>query len=66
MFLFLFGAVQGEGRDRSWFLLLTRVLQDSNRIGDIGAVALGEGLKFNTSLLDLNIVRVFPIVVVLF
>ncbi len=36
---------------------LTRVLQGSNQIGDDGAVGLGEGLKVNRSLTEINLVR---------
>ena len=36
---------------------LTRVLQGNNQIGDDGAWGLGEGLKVNSSLLELFLVR---------
>ena len=38
---------------------LTRVLQENNQVGDIGACALGEGLKVNSSLQELHLVRLF-------
>ena len=36
---------------------LTCVLQVNNRIGDVGALRLGEGLKANSCLLELRLVR---------
>jgi hypothetical protein len=35
------------------------VLQYGNQIGDAGAAVLGEGLKVNSSLQDLYLVRLF-------
>ena len=43
-------------------LALTRVLQDGNGIGDRGAEMIGEGLKVNSSLRELHLVRRFEIV----
>ena len=36
---------------------VTHVLQDGNRIGDRGAEMIGEGLKVNSSLQGLHLVR---------
>ena len=36
---------------------VTRVLQDGNQIGDRGAEMIGEGLKVNSSLWGLYLVR---------
>jgi len=36
---------------------VTRVLQDGNQIGDRGAEMIGEGLKVNSSLRYLHLVR---------
>ena len=36
---------------------VTRVLQDGNQIGDTGAEMIGEGLKVNSSLQWLHLVR---------
>ena len=36
---------------------VTRVLQEGNQIGDGGAEMIGEGLKVNSSLLQLHLVR---------
>ncbi len=36
---------------------VTRVLQDGNQIGDRGAAMIGEGLKVNSSLRELHLVR---------
>ncbi len=38
---------------------MTRVLQDKNQISDAGAAGLGEGLKVNSSLQELQLVRLF-------
>ena len=38
---------------------MTRVLQDGNQIGDGGAEMIGEGLKVNSSLQELHLVRLF-------
>jgi len=38
---------------------VTRVLQDRNQIGDRGAEMIGEGLKLNSSLWGLRLVRHF-------
>ena len=38
---------------------LTRVLQGNNDVGDVGACALGEGLKVNNILRELHLVRRF-------
>ena len=38
---------------------MTRVLQDGNQISDAGAAGLGEGLKVNSSLQTLVLVRLF-------
>ena len=38
-------------------LALTRVLQSNNGIGDRGAEMIGEGLKVNWNLRELNLVR---------
>jgi len=38
---------------------LTRVLQSRNQIGDAGAAGLGEGLRVNSSLQELYLVRLF-------
>ena len=38
-------------------LNMTRVLQDGNQIGDRGAEIIGEGLKVNSSLQKLYLVR---------
>jgi hypothetical protein len=38
---------------------VTRVLQDKNQISDAGAAGLGEGLKVNSSLQGLALVRLF-------
>jgi len=38
---------------------VTRVLQDRNQIGDRGAETIGEGLKLNSSLRQLHLVRHF-------
>ena len=38
-------------------LALTHALQDSNSIGDAGAGSIGEGLKVNSSLQKLYLVR---------
>jgi hypothetical protein len=43
---------------RGW-AALTRVLQSYNQIGDVGARWLGEGLKVNSSLQALSLVRHF-------
>ena len=40
-------------------LVVTHVLQDGNQIGDRGAEMMGEGLKVNSSLRDLHLVRHF-------
>jgi hypothetical protein len=42
------------------------VLQDDNQIGDVGAVGLGEGLKVNSSMQRLELVRHFVFVLDLF
>ena len=42
-------------------LELTRGLQGGNHVGDAGACGLGLGLKVNSSLLELNLVRDFMI-----
>ncbi len=42
------------------------MLQDDNQIGDDGAVGLGEGLKVNSSLQELRLVRHFVFVLDLF
>ena len=51
----------GRSRERAGkgSAALTRVLQDKNGIGDAGAAGLGEGLKVNSSLQRLWIVRLF-------
>ena len=36
---------------------VTRVLQDGNQLGDRGAEMIGEGLKLNSSLRELHLVR---------
>ena len=51
--------VRCRGRERRGWAALTRVLQDSNQIGDDGARGLGEGLKVNSSLQGLYLVRHF-------
>ena len=38
---------------------MTRVLQRKNQIGDRGAEMIGEGLKINSSLRELVLVRLF-------
>ena len=38
---------------------VTRVLQSGNQISDAGAAGLGEGLKVNSSLQTLHLVRLF-------
>ena len=38
---------------------VTRVLQGGNQIGDRGAEMIGEGLKVNSSLRELRLVRHF-------
>ena len=38
---------------------MTRVLQSKNQISDAGAAGLGEGLKVNSSLQELSLVRLF-------
>ena len=38
-------------------LVVTHVLQDGNQIGDRGAEMIGEGLKVNSSLEGLHLVR---------
>jgi len=48
----------GRGREGAG-AALTLVLQDNNDIGDEGACALGDGLKANSSLLYLALVRLF-------
>jgi hypothetical protein len=40
-------------------LLLMRVLQSNNRIGDVGAGGLSKGLQFNYSLQKLCLVSIF-------
>ncbi len=45
---------------------LTRGMQGNNKVGDAGAIGLGEGLKMNSSLQTLNLVsdvclRLFPL-----
>jgi hypothetical protein len=40
---------------------MTRVVQLKNNVGDAGACGLGLGLKANSSLLELNLVRDFMI-----
>ena len=35
------------------------MLQGNNHVGDVGACALGEGLKVNNSLRELHLVRLF-------
>ena len=39
-------------------LSVTHLLQTGNQIGDRGAEMIGEGLKVNSSLRELNLVRV--------
>jgi hypothetical protein len=56
--------MQGEGW-RGW-ASLTRVLQINNQIGDDGARGLGEGLKLNSSLKELNLVGYFVFLIDLF
>ncbi len=46
-------------------LVLTHELQDSNEIGDQGAVSIGEGLKVNSSLQELHLVRLVIFICVL-
>ncbi len=49
--------MQGEGG--KGLAALTRVLQDRTGIGDAGAAGLAEGLKVNSSLPGLSLVRLF-------
>jgi methyl coenzyme M reductase subunit D len=55
--LFFVGAMRGEGGEGS--AGVTRVLQRENQISDAGAAGLGEGLKVNSSLQRLHLVRLF-------
>jgi hypothetical protein len=48
---------QGLGNHAGGVAALTRVLQEANEIGDAGAAGLGEGLKVNSSLQKLHLVR---------
>ena len=45
---------------------MTRVVQLKNNVGDAGAFGLGLGLKANSSLLELNLVRDFMIYYIFF
>ncbi len=53
-----------EREGRGW-AALTRVLQDNNEIGDDGARGLGEGLKVNSSLRELLLVRHFVFLILI-
>jgi len=46
-------------------LVVTRVLQAGNQIGDRGAETIGEGLKLHSSLQSLHLVRLLFMVCVL-
>ena len=45
---------------------VTHVLQDGNQIGDRGAEMIGEGLKVNSSLKKLYLVRLFYLFILIF
>ena len=67
VFCFVFGLVElCCDRFLESMFDLTRGMQGNNKVGDVGAVGLGEGLKMNSSLLMLNLVgdlclRLFPL-----
>jgi len=60
--LFLWGRCRE--REERGSAALTRVLQQQNSIGDAGAAGLGEGLKVNSSLQALYLVRLFVLLFV--